>query len=163
MRTSLDRGKTWSPLRTITARDTFGWAELDSRGKTVVATVQTTNGGLVVARSGKNGRNWRESLLKPPQDHIFSAADVTLMSGGRAWLSYVKERIRGHKLVSTRLITRKSSSDGASYGKPRPVTKDARLLRMAPNLSVSDGRVTLVVQSGQFDRSPRHIYVSRLR
>ena len=162
-RTSLDRGGSWSPVRTITQRDSFGRPELDSRGKTVVATVQSTSGAIVYARSGKNGRKWRDSLLKPPRGHIYSAADVALLPGKQAWISYVKERIRKDKLVSTRLITRKSGSDGAAYGKPRPVTRDSKLLRMAPNLAAVDGRAVLVVQKGQLDGSPRHIFSSRLK
>ncbi|MGD8683381.1 MAG: sialidase family protein [Chloroflexota bacterium] len=163
IRTSLDRGNTWSPVRTITERNSFGWPELDARGKTVLATVQAINGGLVVARSGRNGRNWRDELLKPPKGHVYSAADVVLTPGKRAWIAYVKERIRNDKLVSTRLVTRKSANDGRSYGQPQPVTRDAKLLRMAPNLAANDGRVALVTQSGQLDRSPRHIYASRRR
>ncbi len=163
VRTSLDRGGSWSPARSITTRDTFGWPELDARGKTVVATVQTTSGGLIVARSEKNGRNWREKVLAPPKGHIFSAADVALLPKKKAVLTYVKERLKNGKLRSTRLVTRRSPDDGKSWNQPKPVTKDANLLRMAPNVVANGGRVAVVVQSGQMDGSPRNIYASRRR
>lgn len=163
VRTSLDRGGSWSPARSITTRDTFGWPELDARGKTVVATAQTINGGLVVSRSEKNGRNWREKVLAPPKGHIFSAADVTLLPKQKAILTYVKERLTNGKLRSTRLVTRSSPDDGKSWNQPKPVTQEAKLLRMAPNVVSNGSRVTVVVQSGQLDGSPRNIYASRRR
>ena len=163
VRTSLDRGASWSPARTITERDSFGWPELDARGKTVIATVQSTNGALIVSRSVKNGRNWREKTLAPPAGHIFSAADVTLLPNRKVMLAYVKERLRNGKLVSTRLLSRRSADDGASWNQPKAVTKDAKLLRMAPNIVNDDNRVTIVVQSGQLDGTPRHVFASRLR
>ena len=79
------------------------------------------------------------------------------------WMAYVNERIKGGKLVSTRVVTRRSSSDGASFGKPKPVTRDQQLLRQAPNIAVVDRRAALVVQSGALDGSPRHIFSSRYR
>ena len=163
VRTSLDRGTSWSPARSITTRNTFGWPELDARGKTVVATVQMTNGGLLVSRSEKNGRNWREKVLSPPKGQLFSAADVTLLPKGKAVLTYVKEQLKNGRLRSTRLVTRRSQDDGRSWNPPKPVTKDANLLRMAPNVVANGSRVTVVVQSGQLDGSPRNIYASRLR
>ena len=163
VRTSLDRGSSWSPARSITTRNTFGWPELDARGKTVIATIGATNGALVISRSEKNGRNWREKVLAPPKSHIFSAADVSILPGGKVVLGYVKERLRKGKLVSTRLVTRRSPDGGVSWNPPKPVTQDARLLRMAPNVVANGSRVTVVVQSGQLDGSPRHIYASRLR
>ena len=163
VRTALDRGKAWSPVRTITERDTFGWPELDARGKTVLATAQTLGGSIVVARSARNGRNWREQLLKPPSGRGFSGADVVLLPRKKAVLVYVNERIRKDRLVSTRLVSRRSKNDGASWQKPKAVTRDAKLLRMAPNVVANESRVTVVVQSGQLDGSPRNIYASRLR
>ncbi len=163
VRTSLDRGASWSPVRTITERDSFGWPELDARGKTVVATVQGLTGELILARSGANGRKWRERTLKPPKGFLYSAADVLLLPHGKAAIAYVKERVTKDVMRSTRLVTRHSRDDGVSYGKPKPVTKDAKLLRMAPNLAANDGRLSLVVQSGQLDGTPRHIHDSRLR
>ncbi len=58
----------------------------------------------------------------------------TLLPGKKAVLAYVKERLKNGKLVSTRLVSRRSADDGASWNQPKPVTKEARLLRMAPNL-----------------------------
>jgi len=78
-------------------------------------------------------------------------------------LAYVKERLRNGKLVSTRLLSRRSADDGASWNQPKAVTKDAKLLRMAPNIVNDENRVTIVVQSGQLDGTPRHVYASRLR
>jgi hypothetical protein len=163
VRTSLDRGRSWSSVRTITERDSFGWPELDSRGKTVLATVQAIDGSLILARSGKNGRNWRDQRLKPPKGYIHSAADVLLLPRKKAVIAYVKERLRNDKLVATRLVARRSSDDGISFDKVTPVTREARLLRMAPNLAAHGAKVSLVVQSGQLDGSPRHVYASRLR
>jgi hypothetical protein len=163
VRTSLDRGDAWSPARSITTRDTFGWPELDARGKTVIATIQSTNGSLIVSRSEKNGRNWREKVLQPPKGHIFSAADVSLLPQRKVVLSYVKERMEKDKLRSTRLISRRSADDGLTWKPPQPVTREAPLLRMAPNIVANDSRVTVVVQSGQLDGTPRHIYASRQR
>jgi hypothetical protein len=163
VRTSLDRGRTWSPVRTITERDSFGWPELDSRGKTVLATVQATDGSLILARSGKNGRNWRDQRLKPPKGYMYSAADVQLLPRKKAVVAFVKERLRKDKLAATRLVTRRSTDDGATFSKLIPVTREAKLLRMAPNLAAHEANVSLVVQSGQLDGSPRHVFASRLR
>jgi hypothetical protein len=163
VRTSLDRGSTWSPVRTITERDSFGWPELDSRGKTVLATVQATDGSLILARSGKNGRNWRDQRLKPPKGYMYSAADVQLLPRKKAVVAFVKERLRKDKLAATRLVTRRSTDDGATFSKLIPVTREAKLLRMAPNLAAHEANVSLVVQSGQLDGSPRHVFASRLR
>lgn len=163
MRTSTDRGKSWSPRRTVTDRDSFGWPELAARGRTVVATVQGIDGALIVARSGFNGRRWRDRLLKPPKGRSYSAADVTFAPRGSAWISYVNERIRDGRLLSTRVITRRSADDGVSFGKAKPVTRDKQQLRQAPNIAVGDRRVVVVVQSGALDGSPRHIYSARYR
>lgn len=163
VRTSLDRGASWSPARTITERDTFGWPELDARGKTVVATVQATGGSIIISRSERNGRNWREQTFKPPAGFIFSAADVALLPNKKALVAYVKERLKKGKLISTRLVSRRSPDDGVTWSKPKPVTQEAKRLRMAPNLVNNESRLTLVVQSGQLDGKPRHIYASRLR
>jgi hypothetical protein len=163
VRTSPDRGKSWSPVRTITKRDSFGWPELDARANTVVATVQGTKGQIIFARSGYNGRKWRDHVSKPPRGRSYSAADVALGANKSAWLSYVNERIRNGKLVSTRVITRRSNDDGASYGAPKPVTRDHKALRQAANITVVEKRPVLVVQSGALDGSPRHIYSSRYR
>ncbi len=163
VRTSLDRGQRWSRERTITARRSYGWPELDARGKTVVATVQSPTGGVITARSARNGRKWTDKLLKAPSGYSYSAADVTLLPKGKALITYVKERIRKDRLVSTRVVSRRSTNDGASYNGPTSVTGDAKLLRMAPNVAANRARATIVVQSGQLDGSPRNIYATRLR
>jgi hypothetical protein len=164
VRTSLDRGGSWSPVRTISGRDSFGWPQLDARGKTVVATAQATNGGLITARSGHNGRKWRDRLIKAPKRHNLSAADVVLLPGRKAMLVYVNERLaKSGKLVATRVISRRSANDGASWSAPRPVTRSAKRLRMAPNLAAHGKRVALVVQSGRLGGASRHVYASHLR
>ncbi len=163
VRTSIDRGATWSPVRTITERDSFGWPELDARGKTVVAAVQGMDGRVIFARSGYNGRKWRDRTLQPPKGRSYSAADVTLGPKRSAWIAYVNERIKDGRLLSTRVVTRRSADDGATYGKPKPVTLDKKLLRQAPNIVVAGKRAVLVVQSGALDGSPRRIYSSRYR
>jgi hypothetical protein len=164
VRTSLDRGAAWSPARSITTHDSFGWPELDARGKTVVATVQSTSGSVIVAHSERNGRNWREKVLAPPKGNIFSAADVIVLPHRTVVVTYVKERLRKGVLATSRLITRLSTDNGATWKKPKPVTDEARRLRLAPNVVTNDGRhLTIVVQSGQLDGQPRHIYATRLR
>jgi hypothetical protein len=164
VRTSLDRGGSWSPVRTITERDSYGWPELEARGKTVVATAQATSGGLIVSRSGHNGRKWRDRLIKAPKRHNLGAADVVLLPRQRAVLVYVNETLgKKGKLISTRVISRLSTDGGGSWTRPRPVSRGAQRLRMAPNLAANDGRVVLVVQSGQLDGAPRHVYAARLR
>jgi len=163
IRTSLDRGATWSPRRTVTERRSYGWPELDARGKTVLATVQSPSGGVIVARSGKNGRNWRDRLLKAPDGHSYSAADVALLPEGKALITYVDERIKKNRLTSTKVVSRRSPDDGASYKTPKVVVPTAQLLRMAANIAANGKRATIVLQSGQLDGSPRNILVTRLR
>jgi len=163
IRTSLDRGASWSPRRTVTDRRSYGWPELDARGKTVVATVQSPSGGVIVARSGKNGRNWRDRLLKAPAGHSYSAADVTLLPEGKALITYVDERIKKNRLTSTKVVSRRSPDDGASYKTPKVVVPTTQLLRMAANIAANGKRATIVLQSGQLDGSPRNILVTRLR
>ena len=163
VRTSLDRGKTWSPRRTITDRRSYGWPELDARGKTVVATVQSPSGGVVVARSARNGRNWDDRLIKPASGHSLSAADVVLLPNRKALITYVDERIRNRRLVNTRAVSRRSRDDGRSWGDARTVAPRAQLLRMAPNVAANGTTPTIVLQSGQLDGSPRNIFATRLR
>ena len=163
VRTSLDRGKTWSPRRTITDRRSYGWPELDARGKTVVATVQSPGGGLIVARSGRNGRRWNDRLIKPPDGRSLSAADVSLLPDKKALITYVDERVRNRRLVSTKVISRRSPDDGRSWQAPQTVAARARLLRMAPNVAANGKRPVIVLQSGQLDGTPRNIFATRLR
>ena len=163
VRTSLDGGKSWSKRRTITERRSYGWPELDARGKTVVATVQSPSGSIIVARSGKNGRNWRDSRFSPPRGYSFSAADITLMDGKTAVATYVKERIKKRRLIDTRVVSRLSRDDGRSWQRAKPVTPTARKLRMAANVAANGKRATIVLQTGQFDGSPRNLVASRLR
>jgi hypothetical protein len=163
VRTSLDRGRSWSPRRTITDKRSYGWPELAARGKTVVATVQSPTGGIITARSARNGRNWSDKLYKAPKGHSLSAADVALLPKRKAIITYVKERVRKDRLISTRVVSRRSPDDGANYRAPKSVTSEARLLRMAPNVAANGKKVTIVVQSGRMDGSPRNVFSSRLR
>ncbi len=163
VRTSLDRGVTWSRRRTITERRSYGWPELDARGKTVVATVQSPTGGVIVARSGRNGRNWNDRLLKPAKGHSLSATDVTLLPNKKALITYVNERIKSNRLISTRVISRSSPDDGRSWKSPKVVVSSARMLRMAPNIAANSAKATIVLQSGQMDGTPRNIFATRLR
>jgi len=163
VRTSTNAGRSWKPVRTITTRTSFGWPELDARGKNVMAVVQGTAGELILARSTNNGRKWRVQLSKPPRGRSYSAGDVVLGPRGIAWISYVNERIENDRLASTRVITRRSSNGGASFGKSIPVTRDQRLLRQAANIALPGRRPVLVVQGGALDGTPRHIYSSRYR
>jgi hypothetical protein len=163
VRTSLDRGRSWSPQRTITRRETFGWPELDARGKTVVATVQSTSGGLVVASSTRNGRRWTDRLLKAPSGRNFAAADVAILPHRKVWVSYVNERLgKGHP-VATKLVARRSTDSGVTYKAPMAVTREQALLRMAPNIAFGSRGLTIVVQSGPLDGSPRNLYAWRRR
>ena len=163
VRTSLDRGATWSPRRTITERRSYGWPELDARGKTVVATVQSPTGGVIVSRSGKNGRNWNDRLLKPAKGHSLSAADVELLPDKKALITYVNERIKNNRLVSTKVVSRRSPDDGRNWRDPNVVVASAQMLRMAPNIAANSGKATIVLQSGQMDGTPRNIFATRLR
>lgn len=163
VRTSLDRGTNWSPRRTITDRRSYGWPELDARGKTVLATVQSPTGGVIVARSALNGRNWDDRLLKPARGHSLSAADVTLLADRKALISYVDERIKNRRLISTKVVSRRSTDDGRTWRKPTTVAPREPLLRMAPNVAADGSTPTIVLQSGQLDGSPRNIFATRLR
>ncbi len=163
VRTSLDRGNTWSPRRTITSRRSFGWPELDARGKTVVATVQSPTGGLIVARSGKNGRQWSDRLIRPPKGRSLSAADVSLLPSKKALITYVDERVKNRRLISTKVVSRRSFDDGRTWKAPETVAPRAPLLRMAPNVAATGKKPAIVLQSGQMDGSPRNIFVTRPR
>jgi hypothetical protein len=162
-RTSTNRGGSWNKTRILTDRRSYGWPELDARNKTVMATVQSPSGGVIVARSLLNGRKWRDRLLKPARGHSFSAADVTLLPAGKAMMTYVDERIKNNKLVSTKVLSRRTPDDGASWKAPKGVAKAAKRLRMAPNIAANGKSPVIVLQSGPLDGLPRNIFVSRLR
>lgn len=163
VRTSLDRGKRWSPERTITEQRSYGWPELDSRGKTVIATVQSPTGGIIIARSDRNGRNWQDRLMKPNDGHSYSAADVVLLPKRKAMITFVDERVRKRRLVSTTVVSKRSPDDGRTWKGTKAVAPSASLLRMAPNIVALGARPTIVLQSGQLDGSPRNLYSTRLR
>ena len=163
MRTSRDRGGDWSKTRTVTKRRSYGWPELDARNRTVVATVQAPNGGLILARSGRAGKGWNSKVLKPPKGHNFSAADIVLLPEKKALLTYVTERIRKNRLVNTKVVSRRSPNDGQRWLSPKTVVGREKRLRMAPNLANNQKKVTVVLQSGALDGSPRNIFASRLR
>jgi hypothetical protein len=161
MRTSQDQGKSWGRQRTVTKKRSYGWPELDARGTTVIATVQLPNGALLVARSSKAGRDWGERLIKPAKDHLLSAGDVTLLPNKKAQVTYVDERIKGNRLVATRVMTRHSNSDARRFGSAEVVMKQAARLRLAPNVADTRDQLAIVLQSGGFDGSPRNIYAVR--
>ena len=162
-RTSSNQGRTWSRARTVTQRRSYGWPELDARGRSVLATVQSPGGDVIVARSADGGQSWADRIVKAPRGANFSAADVVLLPGGRAMITYVNERLRKSRLISTKVVSRWSPDGGARFGKPRTVAPDAERLRMAPNVAANEKRVTIVVQSGPLSGSVRNLYVSRLR
>jgi hypothetical protein len=162
-RSSGDGGRTWSEARTISAQRSYGWPELDARGRIVLATVQATTGDLILARSADAGRSWSDRLLRAPKGSSFSAADTILMSNERAMLAYTVERIRKARLLSTKVVSRWSPDAGGSFRQPRVVAPEAERLRMAPNLASSGRQVAIVLQSGPMSGSPRHLYVSRQR
>lgn len=162
-RTSDDDGRKWSAARTVTDLRSYGWPELDARGATVMATVQSTTGGIIVSRSADGGQSWSDRRLNAPKGRSFSAADVILLSGDKAMIAYVNESVRRSRLISTRVVTRWSPDDGASFRQPKAVTPDARRLRMAPNIAADRKRVAILVQSGPLSGTPRNIFVSRRR
>jgi hypothetical protein len=125
--------------------------------------VQSPTGGVILGRSGNDGQTWTDRLLKAPKGNSFSAADVVLLPGNRARLTYVNERIRKAKLNSTKLVSRWSSDDGATLKQAKLVSPEARRLRMAPNIAGDGERVVIVVQSGPLSGTPRNLYVSRQR
>ena len=79
-----------------------------------MATVQSTDGGVVLSRSADDGASWDDRLLKAPRGYSFSAADVVLMDGGKAMITYVKERVRRSRLLATEVVSRWSPDDGIS-------------------------------------------------
>jgi hypothetical protein len=162
-RSSWDRGRTWRDARTVTDRQTYGWPELDARGMTLLATIQATNGGIVLARSGDDGRSWRDRVLRPPKGYSFSAADSVLMERGKAMLTYVRERVRRARLLATAVVARSSPDDGASLHRPRTVVREAERLRMAANIAANGRQVAIVLQSGPLTGSPRNVYATRMR
>jgi hypothetical protein len=162
-RSSWDRGRTWRDARTVTDRQTYGWPELEARGSTILATVQATNGGIVLARSGDDGRRWRDRLLRAPRGYSLSAADSVLMERGRAMLTYVRERVRRARLLASAVLARSSPDDGASLRQPRTVVPEAKRLRMAANIAANGRKVTIVLQSGPLSGSPRNVYATRMR
>ena len=162
-RTSDDRGRTWSAARTVTQRRSYGWPELAARGSTVLATVQSTTGGIIVSRSGDAGGSWDDRLVKAPAGHSFSAADVVLLPGGKAMITYVNETVRRSRLTATKVVTRWSPDDGATLRQPKAVTTEARRLRMAANIAAVRKDVTIVVQSGPLSGTPRNVFVTRRR
>lgn len=162
-RVSGDQGRTWSAARTVTSRQTYGWPELEARGTTVLATVQATDGGIVLARSGDDGRSWRDRLLRAPKGYSYSAADSVLLDGGKAMITYVRERIRRARLLATMVVSRASPDDGASLRRPRTVVEEEERLRMAPNIAANGRRVVIVLQSGSLSGSVRNLFASRLR
>ncbi len=163
VRSSDDRGRTWGPPRTITQRRSYGWPELDARGRTVMATVQSTDGGVVLARSADDGVNWDDRRLKAPRGYSLSAADVVLMDGRKAMITYVKERVRRSRLLTTEVVSRWSPDDGVSLRRARTVAPEAERLRMAPNIASIGRQVAIVLQSGPMSGSTRNLYVTRLR
>ena len=102
-------------------------------------------------------------MLKAPKGYGFSAADIALLPQKKALISYVVERIRKNRLVNTKVVSRRSPDDGRSWVSAKTVAGREKRLRMAPNLANNQKKVTLVVQSGALDGSPRNVFVSRLR
>jgi hypothetical protein len=162
-RRSGDHGRTWEAARTVTARRSYGWPELDARGRTVMATVQAPGGDVIVARSGNDGASWADRLLKAPRGANFSAADVVLLPERKAMITYVNERIRRARLLATKVVSRWSPDDGTSLRRPRTVAGEARRLRIAPNIAGDGEGVSIVLQSGPLSGLPRNVFVSRLR
>lgn len=163
VRTSRDRGKSWKRVRAITGRRSYGWPELDARGDTVVATIQSPSGGIIVARSAQNGRNWDDRMIKPRKGHSLSSADVVLLPNGRAMITYVDERVRRSRLVNTRIVSRVSRKESGRFLAPKGVTTTAARLRMAPNIAAIGLKETIVFQAGPLDASRRNLYATRLR
>jgi hypothetical protein len=162
-RRSGDDGRTWEPTRTITSRRSYGWPELDARGRTLLATVQAPGGDVIVARSGDDGASWADRLIKAPKGSNFSAADVVLLPDRKAMITYVNERVRRARLLATKVVSRWSPDDGTSLRKPRTVAGEAKRLRMAPNIASDGEGISIVLQSGPLSGSPRNVFVSRLR
>ncbi len=163
IRSSDDRGRTFGPPRTITARRSYGWPELDARGSTVMASLQSTDGGVILSRSADDGASWDDRLLKAPKGYSFSAADVVLMDGRKAMITYVKERVRRARLLATEVVSRWSPDDGVSLRRARSVAPEAERLRMAPNIASIGKKVVIVLQSGPMSGATRNLYVTRLR
>jgi hypothetical protein len=162
MRSTGGGARTWERRVTITDQRSYGWPELDALGRRVVATIQSTTGGIILARSADEGRHWQDRLLKTRKGRNLSAADIVLLPKGRAMVTYVEEQLRRSRLVSTRVVSRWSPDDGGRLNPSRVVAAAARKLRLAPNIAAAGSRPVIVVQSGPIS-GPRHILVSRLR
>lgn len=163
MRSSADDGRGWRPAVEVTRLRNYGWPELEARGRTVLATVQSTTGGIILARSVDDGDGWRSRLFKAPAGFSFSAADSALLDRGRAMITYVKERVRSSRLLGTAVLSRWSPDDGATLRRPKTVVPDAAQLRMAPNIASVGRSTAIVVQSGPLSGAPRNVFVTRLR
>jgi hypothetical protein len=162
LRGSGNAGRKWGREVTVTDQRTYGWPELDAMGHRVIATVQSPD-GIVVARSGDDGRRWRDRTIKARGGRNLSAADVVLLTRGRALITYVDERLRASRLVRTRVLSRLSRNDGASFRSAQEVAASAAKLRVAPNIAAPGGRAVVVVQSGPLKGSDRYIVASRQR
>ena len=162
VRSSGDQGRSWGRFRVITSRRTYGWPEIDAQGTTLLATVQSPTGGLVLARSDDEGRDWRDRLLRAPRGHNLSAADVIVADGGRATIAYVRERLRRSRLVATAVVSR-YLADGLDPRRPKIIASEGRKMRMAANIAGTTRRLTVVYQSGTLSGGSRDLYSSRLR
>jgi hypothetical protein len=162
-RASSDRGTRWARTREVTGRRSFGWPELAAAGRTVLATVQLTDGRLLVARSTDAGRTWRARALPAGDGRSMSSGDVALAPDGVAWLAWVDEAYEDGSLARTRVRARRSSDGGRTWKASETVSRDARRLRQAVNVAVVGGRPVLVFQAGGLGGSPRDLLASRRR
>lgn len=160
-RSSGDRGVTWRRARTLTARSSYGWPELTARGRFVLASLQLTNGRLLLARSRDSGRSWEGRVLQPRTGRWLGSGDVSLSTDGRAWTVYVDERYAGDELARTRLMARRSRDAGRTWSRAREIVPDRARLRQSPNLALAGGDPVVVFQAGSLSGASRDLYVTR--
>jgi hypothetical protein len=162
-RSTANGGRSWGRMRTVTRRRSYGWPELDARGSTVLVTVQWPGGGYIVGRSPDHGRTWKDQLVKARRGRNYSAADVVLLPRRRAMIVFVNEKVSRSRLISTKVVSRASRDNGATFRAAVTVAPSAFRLRMAPNVVAPRGRPMVVLQAGAFSGTPRNVFSSRLR
>jgi hypothetical protein len=160
-RASSDGGERWGRPREITRRGSYGWPELAASRGTVLATVQLTDGRLLLARSGDGARSWSRTAFAAPKGRSMGAGDVSIARGGVAWLAWVEEAYDGGTLRRTRVMARRSADRGRTWKSPETVSRDAPRLRQAANVAIARGTPAVVYQAGALDGSPRDLLVSR--
>jgi hypothetical protein len=163
-RSSGDRGATWRDARDVTTRTSYGWPEVQARGRVVLASLQLVAGRALVARSRDGGRTWSERVFEPPAGRTLGSGDVVLSGDGTAWLVSTDERYAGGSLSSTRIVARRSRDGGSTWGRSRVIVPERSRLRQAPNVALAGADPVVVFQAGPLSgRGPDLLVTRRVR